>query len=112
MMKAAMRELAQARRHYSKLPLFEFLRNDSIAPRERLAFYPCKAPFILAFSGQRMFHIELDIDRRIGLWDTAAMPRIFEIGQRAASTHLPAIRRLLESPRKPLDAPSVAVRNR
>ena len=31
-------------------------------------------------AGQRMLHIELDIDRRIGLWDTAAMPRIFEIG--------------------------------
>jgi hypothetical protein len=29
-MKAVMRELAQARRHYSKLPLFEFLRAESI----------------------------------------------------------------------------------
>ena len=64
-------------------------------------------------AGQRMLHIELDIDRRIGLWDTAAMPRIFEIGQRAAAAHLPAIRRLLEPPpRTPLDAPINAVRNR
>ena len=29
-MKAVMRELAQAKRHYSKLPLFEFLRSESI----------------------------------------------------------------------------------
>ena len=29
-MKAVMRELAQAKRHYSKLPLFEFLRTESI----------------------------------------------------------------------------------
>ena len=40
MMKAVMRELAQAKRHYSKLPLFEFLRAESIPPRDRLAFYP------------------------------------------------------------------------
>jgi hypothetical protein len=49
-MQAVMRELAQAARHYSTLPLFAFLRNEAIAPRDRLAFYPCMAPFILAFS--------------------------------------------------------------
>jgi hypothetical protein len=32
-MKAVMRELAQAKRHQSKLPFFEFLRCDTIAPR-------------------------------------------------------------------------------
>ena len=56
-------------------------------------------------AGQRMIDIELDIDRRIGLWDTAAMPRIFEVGQRAAAEQLPAIRRLLDAPpRTPLDS--------
>jgi hypothetical protein len=55
MMKAVMRELAQAKRHYSRLPLFEFLRTESIAPRDRLAFYPCMAPFILAFSDLNRF---------------------------------------------------------
>jgi hypothetical protein len=50
MMKAVMRELVQARRHYSRLPLFEFLRDESIAARDRLAFYPCMAPFVLALS--------------------------------------------------------------
>jgi len=56
-------------------------------------------------AGQRMLNIELDIDRRIGLWDTAAMPRIFEIGQRAAAAQLPAIRRLLDAPpRTPLNS--------
>jgi NTE family protein len=48
-------------------------------------------------AGQRMLHIELDIDRRIGLWDTAAMPRIFEAGRRAALDQLPAIRGLFDS---------------
>src|SRR5688572_20582811 len=54
-MKAVMRELAQAKRHYSKLPLFEFLRAESIPPRDRLAFVPCMAPFILAFSDLNRF---------------------------------------------------------
>lgn len=49
-------------------------------------------------AGQRLLEIELDIDRRIGLWDTAAMPRIFEIGRRAAYDRLPEIRRMLEAP--------------
>ena len=63
-------------------------------------------------AGQRMIDIELDIDRRIGLWDTAAMPRIFEVGQRAAAEQLPAIRRLLDAPpRTPLDSPLGRVSN-
>ena len=59
-MKAVMRELAQAKRHYSKLPLFEFLRADSIPPRDRLAFYPCMAPFILAFSDLNRFVLRVE----------------------------------------------------
>lgn len=54
-MRAVMRELAQAKRHYSRLPLFEFLRADSTPARDRLAFYPCMAPFVLAFSDLNRF---------------------------------------------------------
>jgi NTE family protein len=49
-------------------------------------------------AGQRMLHIELAIDKRIGLWDTAAMPRIFEAGRRAAIEQLPAIGAMLNAP--------------
>jgi len=59
-MKAVMRELAQARRHYSRLPLFEFLRCESITPRDRLAFFPCMAPFILAFSDLNRFVLRVE----------------------------------------------------
>lgn len=48
--------------------------------------------------GARILNFDLDIDRRIGLWETAALPRIFEIGRTAAYEQLPAIRRLLELP--------------
>jgi len=46
-------------------------------------------------AGQRVLSIELELDRRIGLWETRAMPRIFEAGQRAAEARLPEIRALL-----------------
>jgi NTE family protein len=55
-------------------------------------------------SGARVLHLELDLDRRIKLWETAAMPRIFEAGRRAACERLPAIRRMLESPPEGLAA--------
>ncbi len=48
-----------------------------------------------AAAGARMFHFDLDIDRRIGLWETSAMPRIFETGRRAALEKMPEIRRVL-----------------
>jgi len=55
-------------------------------------------------AGQRVIEIDLEIDRRIGLWDTAAMPRIFEIGRRAAYDRLPEVRRLLDGlPTKSVD---------
>ena len=49
-----------------------------------------------ARAGARMFHFEIDIDRRVGLWETRAMPRIYETGKLAALEQLPAIRRLLD----------------
>ena len=49
-----------------------------------------------ATAGRPAFHFDLDIDRRIGLWETSAMPRIFEIGRRAAQEQLPVIRRLFD----------------
>jgi NTE family protein len=49
-----------------------------------------------ASRGARLLHFELDIDSRIKLWETAAMPRIFEAGRRAAQQRLPDIHHLLE----------------
>lgn len=47
-------------------------------------------------SGSRMVHIELEIDRRVGLWETEAMPYLFEAGRRAAAQQLPRILALLD----------------
>lgn len=54
-MQRVMREIAQAKKHFSKLPFFQFLRTHAVTPINRLAFYPCMAPFILAFSDLNRF---------------------------------------------------------
>jgi hypothetical protein len=48
-MRTVMRAIFEAKRAYATLPLFEFMRKETLTPRERLAFFPCMAPFILAF---------------------------------------------------------------
>ena len=48
-MRTVMRAIFEAKRAYATLPLFEFMRDETLTPRQRLAFFPCMAPFILAF---------------------------------------------------------------
>jgi NTE family protein len=49
-------------------------------------------------NGQRMVCVELGLTRHVGLWDTAAMPALYEAGRRAARACLPQIMALLERP--------------
>lgn len=77
-MKAVMRELAQARRHHSKLPFFEFLRCESIAPRDRLAFLPGAAPFILALA---------DLDRFVLSDESSRHPHQLLVNQHVREDH-------------------------
>jgi NTE family protein len=53
-------------------------------------------------SGQRLISIDLQLDRHVGLWDTSAMPFLFEAGWRACERQLPDIVAALE------DAPAGA----
>lgn len=48
-----------------------------------------------AAAGQRVIQIELELDRRVGLWDTGAMPYLVEAGRRAAEARLPEIVRMV-----------------
>lgn len=47
-------------------------------------------------AGMRLLRIEPALERRIGLFDTAAMPYLVEQGRKATQTALPAIIRLME----------------
>jgi NTE family protein len=48
--------------------------------------------------GQRIVNLELGLDRKVGLWETAALPYLFEAGRRAAALQLPRILHLVDSP--------------
>ena len=48
-MKPVLKHIFQHKRAYAKLPFFDFLRDDDLSPRERLAFFPCMASFIMSF---------------------------------------------------------------
>jgi NTE family protein len=47
-------------------------------------------------AGQRVFEIELGLDRHVGLWETRAMPYLFEAGRQAARAQLGQILTLLD----------------
>ena len=48
-------------------------------------------------AGQRVLHIELALERRVGYWDTSALRYLYEAGRRAAQTQLPQIMTMLEA---------------
>jgi NTE family protein len=47
-------------------------------------------------AGQRVLHLELPLERRVGLWETAALPYLYEAGRRAARAQLPQIMAMVE----------------
>jgi hypothetical protein len=49
MMKEILALIESKKRDFSQLPFFEYLRDRSITPKQRLAFAPCAAPFIMSF---------------------------------------------------------------
>jgi hypothetical protein len=54
-MKDVLRHIFDSKRAYERLPLFEWMRDETRTARERLAFYPCMAPFIMSFGDLNTF---------------------------------------------------------
>jgi hypothetical protein len=54
-MKQVLRYIFEKKRAYDSLPLFTWMRDERLSARERLAFYPCMAPFILSFGDLNKF---------------------------------------------------------
>ncbi|PZD74652.1 hypothetical protein C1752_00787 [Acaryochloris thomasi RCC1774] len=48
-MKPILQYIEQRKKDFSQLPFFDYLRDDSISPRQRFAFAPCAAPFVMSF---------------------------------------------------------------
>lgn len=49
-MKEVLAHIEKKKREFAKLPLFEYMRDTSIDPRQRLAWAPCAAPFAMGFA--------------------------------------------------------------
>jgi hypothetical protein len=54
-MKEVLRHIFDRKRSYNNLPLFEWMREEHLSPRQRLAFYPCMAHFIMSFGDLNKF---------------------------------------------------------
>jgi hypothetical protein len=54
-MKEVLRHIFGRKRAYQRLPLFEWMRDEQLSQRERLAFYPCMAHFIMSFGDLNKF---------------------------------------------------------
>ncbi|XYI03904.1 hypothetical protein ACMHYB_30745 [Sorangium sp. So ce1128] len=54
-MRQVLRHIFEKKQAYARLPLFEHMRDERLDPRERLAFYPCMAFFILSFGDLNRF---------------------------------------------------------
>ena len=52
-MRIVLDEIMTAKEHFARLPLFQRMQSECLTPRERLAFFPCLAPFVLAYSDLR-----------------------------------------------------------
>ncbi|MFN6566275.1 hypothetical protein [Dendronalium sp. ChiSLP03b] len=48
-MKEILALIEKQKQEFAQLPLFEFMKDKSIDPRQRLAWAPCAAPFIMNF---------------------------------------------------------------
>ncbi len=48
-MKEVLAHIEKKKQEFAKLPLFEYMRDTSIDPRQRLAWVPCAAPFVMGF---------------------------------------------------------------
>lgn len=48
-MKQVLVHILRHKKQYAQLPFFDHLRDESLSARQRLAFLPCMAPFILSF---------------------------------------------------------------
>ena len=77
-------------------------------PAADTAGKPGAAPAAARAAGQQVIDIELALERHVGLWDTAAMPALFEAGRRAAQAQLPRIIAALERLPFPTHAPQPA----
>ncbi|WP_280152099.1 hypothetical protein [Piscinibacter sp. XHJ-5] len=59
-MKTVLQHILRRKRDFARRPLFEYLRDQRLSPQDRLAFYPCMAPFILSFGDLNRYVLRVE----------------------------------------------------
>jgi hypothetical protein len=59
-MKTVLQHIFHLKRAYAQLPFFEFLRDESLSVRHRLAFFPCMASFIMSFGDLNRYVLRVE----------------------------------------------------
>lgn len=59
-MKPVLQHILKLKRDYARLPFFDFLRDETLSARERLAFFPCMASFIMSFGDLNRYVLRVE----------------------------------------------------
>lgn len=59
-MKPVLQHIFRLKRDYARLPFFDFLRDERLDTRQRLAFFPCMASFIMSFGDLNRYVLRVE----------------------------------------------------
>lgn len=59
-MREVLAAITERKRAFARLPFFAFLQDESLAPEERLAFYPCMAHWIMSFGDLNKYFLRAE----------------------------------------------------
>ena len=59
-MEAVLAAITEKKQAFARLPFFAFLRDESLEPEQRLAFYPCMAHWIMSFADLNKYFLRVD----------------------------------------------------
>jgi hypothetical protein len=59
-MQTVLAAIAERKEAFAKLPFFTFLRDESLEPEQRLAFYPCMAHWIMSFADLNKYFLRAE----------------------------------------------------
>lgn len=59
-MREVLATIMERKRSFARLPFFAFLQDESLAPEERLAFYPCMAHWGMSFADLNKYFLRVE----------------------------------------------------
>lgn len=59
-MRAVLAAIEEKKRAFARHPFFAFLADESLAPEERLSFYPCMAHWIMSFADLNKYFLRVE----------------------------------------------------